>query len=186
ATPDTLTVRELATTGKVLVTTLRDAKATPKHEIKKLYKERWHVEVDFRNLKTTLGMAHLRAKSPQMARKELWVYLLAYNLIRWLMRASARWANVLPRMLSFKHAVNLLGHWRSSAPLCTPPSDSLEALLVLIAQQRVGNRSGRIEPRAVKRRPKPYALLMMPRAKARQSIRQFGRSNRKAGQNTQC
>lgn len=54
----------------------------PKHELKALYKKRWDVELNFRHLKTTLGMNILRAKTPAMCRKELWTYLLAYNLIR--------------------------------------------------------------------------------------------------------
>jgi len=40
----------------------------------------------------------------------------------------------------------------------------------LVAKRSVGNRPGRMEPRAVKRRPKPYKLLMIPRAEAKQEI----------------
>jgi hypothetical protein len=183
AAPAQLTVRELASAGKVLVTTLCDPKEVPKHEVKALYRQRWHVEVDFRILKTTLGMAHLRAKSPHMTLKELWIYLLAYNLIRWLMCASARLADVLPRNLSFKHAANILNHWRVYATGYQRQHDVLEPLLTLIAQQRVGQRPGRTEPRAVKRRPKPYALLMIPRRKARLSIQQYNHPSRERGQN---
>lgn len=38
----------------------------------------------------------------------------------------------------------------------------------------LGNRAGRIEPRAVKRRPKPFPLLMKPRDEARAEIRKNG------------
>ena len=48
-------------------------------------------------------------------------------------------------------------------------------LFVLIAQQRVGDRPGRIEPGAVKQRAKPYPLLTNPRAHARAYIRARGR-----------
>jgi hypothetical protein len=38
----------------------------------------------------------------------------------------------------------------------------------------VGNRPGRIEPRAIKRRPKPYPLLMKPRLQAQEDVRKYG------------
>jgi IS4 transposase len=80
--PDTLTVRELRTGGKILVTTLLRPKQTSKAALKALYRDRWHVELDLRNIKTTLGMEMLSCRTPAMAEKEIWVYLLAYNLIR--------------------------------------------------------------------------------------------------------
>lgn len=170
--PDALTVRELACGGKVLVTTLCDSKVYPKHAIKDLYKQRWDVELNFRHLKTTLGMDRLRAKSPAMAEKELWTYLLA----------SAKLADVLPRTLSFQHTRQRLNHWQGLRPAPEKVQDVLEPLLGLIAQHRVGNRPGRVEPRAVKRRPKPYPLLTLPRSQARESVRRFGHPNRKAGE----
>jgi len=51
---------------------------------------------------------------------------------------------------------------------------SQQRLAVLIAQKRVGNRPGRIEPRAVKRRPKAHPLLMEEREKAREKIKKHG------------
>lgn len=182
AAPNQITVRELACAGKILVTTFCAPRDGHKHEIKALYQRRWAVEVNFRHLKTTLAMAHLRTKTPCMSEKELWIYLLAYNLIRWLMLASAKLADVLPRTLSFKHAVQMLHHWRARHSEHYSDEDMIQPLLRLIAQPRVGNRPHRIEPRAVKRRPKPYALLMMPRAQARESIRQFGHPKRKNGE----
>jgi hypothetical protein len=167
--PDTLTVRELATGGKILVTTLLCPKQTPKADLKALYRERRHVELDLRHIKTTLGMDMLSCKTPAMAQKEVWVYLPAYNLIRLMMSQAATLAECRPRQLSFKHTLqawNAWGHY--------PGSDRDEkvcGLFLLIAEQRVGNRPGRIEPRAVKRRPKPFALLTKPRALARRSAR---------------
>lgn len=75
--PDRLTVRELQVGGKTLVTTLLCAKRIPKAELKSLYRQRWHVELDFRHLKSTMGMEMLASKSPAMAIKEIWVRLLA-------------------------------------------------------------------------------------------------------------
>ncbi|MBK1717168.1 IS4 family transposase, partial [Thiocystis violacea] len=47
-------------------------------------------------------------------------------------------------------------------------------LLVLIAEPRVGLRRGRIEPRALKRRPKNYPLLTKPRRIAQEEVRNHG------------
>ena len=171
--PPTLTVREIAIGGKILVTTLLCPKQTPKTGLKALYRERWHVELDFRHIKTTLGMEMLSCKTPAMAQKEIWVYLLAYNLIRLMMAQAAVLSACNPRELSFKHTLQLWIAWDHYGS-GTPHDDKRRALFILIAEQRVGHRPGRIEPRAVKRRPKPYPLLTKPRALAREEIRRHG------------
>lgn len=172
AAPEALTVRELATAGKILVTTLLCSKQTPKDVLKALYRERWHIELDLRHIKTTLGMEMLSCKSASMVQKEIWVYLLAYNLIRLLMAQAAVLNARGPRTLSFKHTLQLWIAWNQHAGY---EHDSTRGgLFVLIAQQRVGHRPGRSEPRAVKRRPKPFPLLMQPRPLAREQIRQHG------------
>ena len=99
--PDSVTVRELRTGGKTLVTTLLCPKQTAKSALRSLYRERWHIELDLRNIKTTLGMERLSCLTPAMAIKEIWVYLLAYNLIRVMMAQAALLAHRLPRQLSF-------------------------------------------------------------------------------------
>lgn len=170
--PASLTVRELHVGGKVLVTTLLCPKKTPKAALKGLYRCRWHVELDLRNIKTTLGLEVLSCKTPQMAVKEIWVYLLAYNLIRLMMAQAALLADRLPRELSFKHTVQLWMAWNQSGPGAN--DTQLSVLFVLITQQRVGDRPGRVEPRAVKRRPKQYPLLTQPRAAARAEIKLHG------------
>lgn len=171
AAPDTLSVRELRVGGKTLVTTMLCEKQTSKAALKALYQQRWHVELDLRNIKTTLGMETLSCKSPTMATKEIWVYLLAYNLIRRAMLRAAIQAGTLPRHLSFKHTVQLWLTWQQRG---LDSEDHLITLLALIAQQRVGDRPGRIEPRALKRRPKPFPLLTLPRRQAREKVRQMG------------
>ncbi len=171
--PESVTVRELRTGGKTLVTTLLCPKQTPKSALKSLYQSRWHVELDLRNIKTTLGMEKLSCQTPAMAIKEIWVYLLAYNLIRLLMAQAALLAERLPRQLSFKHTVQIWIVWAEHRT-GTEHNDRLYGLFVLIAQQRVGQRPGRIEPRAIKRRPKPYPLLTQTRALARAHVRKHG------------
>ena len=173
ALPQTIKVRELKCGAKTLVTTFLDAKDTPKGVLKALYRRRWHVELDLRNIKTTLGMETLRCKSPEMARKELWVYLLAYNLMRLLMAQSAWLSDQVPRQLSFKHTVQVWAAWTQTAG-GTEDGQSMYQLLILIAGPRVGLRSGRIEPRLLKRRRHRFGLLMELRADARERVREFG------------
>jgi hypothetical protein len=172
AAPDTITVRELKTGGKILVTTLACPKTYPKDQLKTLYQSRWNVELDLRHIKETLGMNILSCKTPEMARKEIWVYLLAYNLIRLMMAQSALMADITPRRISFKHCLQLWLAWIQHAS--TLGDEQRQTLFLLMAQQQVGNRPGRIEPRAVKRRPKAYPLLTRPRHQARENVRTYG------------
>ena len=171
--PETLKVRELYAGGKILVTTFLCPKETPKAVIKALYRSRWNVELDLRNIKTTLGMERLSCKTPEMAVKELWVYLLGYNLIRLLMAQAALLADQIPRQLSFKHTLQIWIAWQQRGS-GTHDAVAIYRLLVLIAQPRVGLRPGRMEPRAVKRRPKPFPLLTKARQAAREDIRAHG------------
>ncbi|MDD2801712.1 MAG: IS4 family transposase [Methylococcales bacterium] len=171
--PGALTLRELEVGGRVLVTTLTCPNTIPKEALKNLYKRRWQVELDIRNIKITLGMETLSCKTPQMGEKEMWVYLLAYNLIRLLMAQSALLVDVLPRTLSFKHTLQLWLSWSSTRKQTDTP-DAISGLLLLVAEQSVANRPGRIEPRAVKRRPKPYPLLTITRPLAREQVKKYG------------
>jgi hypothetical protein len=171
--PDHIIVRELKVGGKILVTTLCCPNEVPRQAVKDLYSSRWHVELDLRHIKTTLGMETLSCKTPEMATKELWIYMLAYNLIRLLMAQSALLADCLPRTLSFKHTVQLWLCYKSESGRIDA-DEQIAVLMRLIAQRRVGNRPGRIEPRAVKRRPKSLPLLMKPRQIARAHVEQYG------------
>jgi hypothetical protein len=113
----------------------------------------------------------LNCQTPQMNEKQLWVHLLTYNVIRLLMAQAASNAGVDPRGLSFKHTVQLWTEWTSRGLSATKDCGRL---FTLIAQCRVGNRPGRIEPRMRKRRPKPYPWLKIPRAQARRKIERHG------------
>ena len=167
--PDEITVREVEVDGQILVTTMLDHRRVRKAELSRLYGLRWNVELDLRNIKTTLGMDVLSCQTPQMNEKEMWVHLLAYNLIRLLMTQAALDGGVHPRELSFKHTVQMWMEWTSQR-LPTNLALHNPTLFRLIAQLKVGNRPGRIEPRARKRRPKPYPWLKVPRAEARRQI----------------
>jgi hypothetical protein len=177
AMPATLSLREIRLQVRdkskrirtvVLVTTLRDATVYPAAEIRALYRQRWHAELDLRSLKTVMRMEVLRGQSPEMVRKEVAVHLLAYNLIRGLMAEAARVRAVPPRQLSFKGAQQTIRSFEE-VHLYDPRriKADLPRLLYLIGRKRVGKRPDRYEPRAIKRRPKPHRLLQVPRVQAR-------------------
>lgn len=170
AAPNSLSVRELKVGRKVLVTTILSPKSASKKQLGSLYRERWHVELDIRNLKTTLGMETFSCKTPEMVEKEMWVYFLAYNLIRVLMAQAAILVKLIPRQISFKHTVQIWCAWYQLRSSGHEKVDE-DFLFTLIAQGIAGHRPGRIEPRAVKRRPKQCALLTEPRQQARKNIR---------------
>jgi hypothetical protein len=162
----TATIRGLRGRRVTLVTTLLDPQRYPAAEIIALYARRWRLELCLRDLKTTMGMEQLRCKTPDMVEKELLAYLVAHNLIRCVMAgAGARYAVDLERV-SFKGTVDAVRQY--SAALAQARSRKLrrqlwDDLLWNLARDRVRHRPGRTEPRAVKRRPKPYPLLNQPR-----------------------
>lgn len=171
--PETLTVRELEVGHKILVTTLLSPKTASRKSLKDLYQQRWHVELDLRNIKTTLGMETLSCKTPDMIEKEIWIYLLAHNLIRMTMAEAASVSKVIPRQLSFKHSLQLWRIWRQRAGTLDD-GESLNILLRLIIEKTVGQRPGRVEPRAVKRWRKAFPLLTKSRAEMRTEIKIYG------------
>jgi hypothetical protein len=115
--PDETTLREVKVDKKVLVTTFLNPRQTPKRELGQLFWQRWNVGLDLRNVKSTLGMELFSCKTRLMVEKELWVYLLAYNLIRLLMAETANQAGALPRQLSFKHTLQTWVQERTAVPL---------------------------------------------------------------------
>jgi hypothetical protein len=155
-----------------LVTTLLDPTQYGADELAAVYRARWHAELDLRSIKITMQMDVLRCKKPEMVRKEIWMHLLAYNLIRTVMADAALRHNCEPRAISFKGTLQTLSAYR---PLLeTASSDALpnlyEELLAAVASHRVGNRPDRYEPRAIKRRPKPHDLLTVPRKEAKRRL----------------
>jgi len=154
-----------------LATTLLDGNTYSKEELTNLYRRRWQAELHLRSLKTHMQMEHLRCKKPETARKEFNTHLLAYNLIRGMMLEAALVAGVSPHRLSFKGAMQSLNTFLG---MVIADSDNAQrfysALLWMIASHRVANRPDRIEPRRIKRRPKPHKLLQEPRIDARKRL----------------
>ncbi len=84
-----------------VMTTLLDADLYPTEEILRAYFKRWRLEMCFDDLKTTLGMEMLQCRSPEMVKRELVVFLITHNLIRWLMAQGAHSGGVDLERLSF-------------------------------------------------------------------------------------
>ena len=170
--PEFITMREVEVNGRILVTTLLDPKYAKARELGALYKMRWNIEVDFRTIKATLEMDVLRCKSQPMVDKEIAIYFLAYNLVRWAMAKAALLADILPRVLSFTGAKRLLSAFADQ--LRRTSGDEIRSLIATvlrcIATLRLPQRPDRIEPRAKKRRPKNLPLLTVPRQVARDLI----------------
>ena len=115
--PDELIVREVRvcvpqkgfrTKELVVVTTLLDAEKYTADELDKLYRRRWQAELCLRSLKVVLQMDHLRCKIPHRVRNELYMHLVAYNLIRKVMAIAADKAGLEPWTVSFKGALQTL------------------------------------------------------------------------------
>jgi len=166
--PNTLTVRELSVGGMVYVSTLLDHKAYRKQELDELYQDRWIIELDIRSIKTHMGMDMLRCKSPDMVKKEIAVHILAYNIIRGNLMQAARLFKKIPRQLSFKSAVQLMLEVPAKIAALAGAGlmKALLSLLKAIASTPIGMQKRGSQPRAIKRRPKPYPLLTTPRKEA--------------------
>jgi len=155
------------TKGFYIITTLLDAVKYPATELAELYFKRWDVELFFRDIKTTMGMDILRCQTPEMIRKEILMYFIAYNCVRRLMYEAAEEADLEVRVVSFKGSLQALRNWEphlnqakiSQAERFRLISDLYDAMTNTPIRQR----PGRSEPRCIKRRPKSYQLLTAPR-----------------------
>ena len=178
--PDLVTVRVVKLTcapagfrvkTKYILTTILDLKLIGKEDLFELYRKRWQAEINLRSIKTTLGMDILRGLTPEMVIKEMWVHWLAYNMIRAAICNAATIKKVLPSCLSFRGAQQILANVRSACSVGLKMKPELwEEILKLIGTQTIGNRPGRFEPRAIKRRKKNFALLNRPRHLARKRL----------------
>lgn len=180
--PKTLLLREVhyqivipgfRTKQVTLITTLLDVKAYPAKELVKLYGFRWEIELDLKHLKTTLGMDVLRGKTPSMVRKEIYVHLLAYNLLRSVMWSAGTTHAINPLRLSLQGARQHLNNFAQPlAFACAKQRKQLyQILLKLIVHKLVPLRLGRSEPRVRKRRPKAYPVMHKPRSELRQQLK---------------
>jgi hypothetical protein len=165
ALPETLRLREVRyritqngqrTQVVTLVTTLLDPTAYPASELAALYQSRWQVEVNLRHLKITMGMDVLHCQTVAGVTKELYVFVLLYNLVRLVMLEAAQRQNVAVDRISFVDALRWLQQAQPDTPL-TP----------LLLNPKRPNRH---EPRVRKRRPKQYPLMKKPRQQLRKAL----------------
>jgi len=173
--PDEIMVREVRYKVEVkgfrpneitLATTLLDSEEYTKEELAQLYELRWGVEIDLRHLKTTMRMEQLPNQTPHMVRNELYMHLLAYNLVRTLMFQTGVIYQITPIRLSFQATIqHLLNFGEELAHKDEPEirQQIYKQLLYSISKERLPTRPGRVEPRLKKRRPKSYGWLKKPR-----------------------
>ena len=118
----------------------------------------------------------------RMVRKEIQLFFIAYNLIRALMQHAATLYQRDLHRLSFKSTVDTVRQYCTAlnATRKQPRKQQriIDEMVLIIAEETVPLREHRSEPRAVKRRPKPYQLLTKPRGKMKVS-----RSRRNKGKN---
>ena len=193
AVPESITVRILhvrleekgfRTRELWISTTLLDPIAYPAKRIASLYRRRWDMELCFRDLKTTMGMEELRCRTPDMAHKELLVFLIAHNFMRCLIAQAASAHQVCRTRISFKGTVDAARSFHQAMRLARSQRHARRLhsrLLEILARDLVPLRPGRYEPRALKRRRKPFALLTKPRHRYREIPHRGKRIQKKPG-----
>jgi hypothetical protein len=182
--PKTLELREIRynivepgrrTRKMDIITTLVDADKYTKEDIAELYGFRWNSELDIRSIKASLNLGHVRCKSPEMVRREVWTTILAYNLIRTTAAGAALLHGKQPRQISFTSTCQyVLASWMQLSGGLIDESLLENYLLIMlkqIAACEVANRPGRLEPRVLKRRRHGYKLMQKGRAQLRAQLR---------------
>ena len=114
------------------------------------------LETGFREIKTALrGPGRtLRARTPALARQELWAYLAIYQAIRVLIARAAAGAGLDPGRISFTAALDAARRTAGAGPGALPGAlDDAETEMLSCL---VPLREGRICPRAVTKTRSPY------------------------------
>jgi hypothetical protein len=170
--PKSIQIREFKVNNQAFVTTLMDASKYSKKELRQWYARRWDVEVHIRSLKTHMNMDKLSSETPSMVRKEIAIHLLAYNIIREMMVDGCINGDARPTQISFKGTVQLFN--QCNPHFITIPKDKKQTIylkmLNLMFKNEVGNRPGRVEPRAVRKKTQAYPILKKPRKVEKQKI----------------
>jgi Transposase DDE domain len=171
--PNAIQIREFKSNGVIYISTFFDASLYPKNELYLLYKRRWEVELHLNSIKTVMGMDMLSCKSPEMLRKEVGVYFLAYNIVRMIIIEACIINSAIPWEVSFKSTLQLLNQFIPRFSLLEPPkrNNLYTQMLQLIVTNKIGKRPGRVEPRAIKHRSKSFPTLLN-RQSERQKILQ--------------
>ena len=172
----TVTQKGFRTRRLNLVTTLLDAKLYPLQEVAQAYLRRWRLELCLDDLKTTLGMESLKCQSPEMVEKELLAFLIGHNLTRCVMAEAASEYDLDLDRISFKGTLDAFRQFTQAiagARNAKQRRRIWKELLRTLADDALPFRPNRIEPRAVKRRPKAYPRLTKPRHIARKELPKY-------------
>lgn len=155
-----------------VITTLIDDNEYTKEDVAELYGFRWNSELDIRSIKDSLNLGHVRCKSPEMVRREVWTTILGYNLVRTTAASAALLHKKQPRQISFTSACQyILASWMQiSSGFIDHLGDYCFTMLNHIANCEVANRPGRLEPRLIKKRTNQYKLMQKPRNELREQL----------------
>lgn len=134
-----------------LITTLTDSKKYTAKSLAQLYSKRWQIELEFRDLKTSMKFKHLTAKTADGVRKQILAMVILYNLVRQVMKAAAEKQKVPLDRISFVDA--------ATAVLWIAASEPLPPLGVNPRRKRPS------QPRARKHGGYQYPVLKQPRDK---------------------
>lgn len=137
----------------MLVTTLSHTS----EEAAEAYSYRYDVEHNIRDLKVTMKLEKIRARTEEMVRKEILCSVVAYNLVLEFRREAAKIAKLPPRRLSFTGVWNTFEIDLLHQPPCTASKwlEKYEQALNNAAKEKLPNRPGRNYPRTAHyRRPK--------------------------------
>ncbi len=188
--PDTMEVRLIhirierpgfRTRELTVATTLLDPELYPAQEILAAFLKRWRLEMCLDDLKTTLQMEQLKCRKPEGVEKELLVFLLTHNLLRWIMGQAAKAGEADLERISFTGTMHAFRQWTVALVQVRGPGKLSkqkrlwQLLLWIVAADLVPERPGRQEPRAVKKRSK-YPRLTKPRD---QYVERWSRNKRR-------
>ncbi|OGT44026.1 MAG: hypothetical protein A3F13_06790 [Gammaproteobacteria bacterium RIFCSPHIGHO2_12_FULL_40_19] len=164
--PDKIQIREFKVAGNVYVTTFMNAKKYNKKELTSIYERRWDVEINLKSIKAIMNMDMLSCKTPDMVKKEIGIHFLAYNFIRIIMAEACVRHDAIPWKISFKGVVQLLSEFMPHFLHSNARKNKMlyAEMLALIVKNKVGNRPGRVEPRVIKQRHKPFPTLQRQRS----------------------
>jgi hypothetical protein len=139
-----------------VITTLLDWRAYPAAELAAGYGWRWAIETGYREFKTCLrGPGRvLRPQTPELARQEIWGYLVIYQAIRVIIAWAAAGAGLDPDRISFTAALHAAR--RTMATARTGMDAALAAAGAEITATLVPERPGRVWVRAVTRPRSSY------------------------------
>ena len=137
-----------------VATTLIDT-AYPAEEIAQLYGHRWQVEGNLRHMKTTMGMHVLKCQTVDGVLREMAIFGIVYNAVRYVMLEAARDQGVPPDRISF---IDVLRWIASGCPGIALPRFVRHPI-----------RSRPSQPRVVKRRHKTYTYMTRPRKSLRRA-----------------